>query len=307
MQGTGLSIMQLNEVEAYLSANLAADATFTASSSAENWGWFLADVNDGVRSDPGWTSWPPSDTPRTEWLEFAFPGARQVNRVDLYPRTDQPVAQNNFPANFTIDVWTGSAWETVVSRTNYPKPSGAARFTFPTKSTTKVRVQGTGLSIMQLNEVEAYAIRAGAYPSPSGETLPSIVERRDYPGAAQILAERGITLHKGDGHILLADCGSTGAPAADLLVVETYDLERPGGPVACFRATGTSGFLTMEISMAYLVRGDNSRTVAAKVETQDEETVIDTERVDPGEWQPVGVGQSRGDATILELRFPFTS
>ena len=105
------------------SGNLARDATFTASSSAQNWGWFLADVNDGVRTDPGWTSWPPSDTPRTEWLEFAFPGARQVNRVDLYPRTDQPVAQNNFPANFTIDVWTGSAWETVVSRTNYPKPS----------------------------------------------------------------------------------------------------------------------------------------------------------------------------------------
>jgi hypothetical protein len=31
--------------------------------------------------------------------------------------------------------------------------------------------------------------------------------------------------------------------------------------------------------------------------------VIEVERVDPGEWEAVGSGG--GDATILELRFPY--
>ena len=54
---------------------------------------------------------------------------------------------------------------------------------------------------------------------------------------------------------------------------------------------------------------DYSQAVSAKVRTAESSgsTVIDVERVDPGEWQPVGVGQSRGDATVLELRFPATA
>jgi hypothetical protein len=61
----------------------------------------------------------------------------------------------------------------------------------------------------------------------------------------------------------------------------------------------------MEIDEVYFVRGENDRTIAAKVEVQDATPVTETERVDPGEWQPVGVGQARGDATLLELRYPF--
>ncbi|HEU5110501.1 MAG TPA: discoidin domain-containing protein [Micromonosporaceae bacterium] len=299
-------VMQLVEVEAYASPNMATDAVVTASSSAEQWGWLLTDVNDGVRDEPGWTSWPPAEAAHTEWLEFTFPAARQVNRVDLYPRIDQPVAENNFPANFTVDVWDGSAWQTVVTKTGAPRSNDPLRVTFPTRSTQKVRIQGSNPNLVQFNEVEIYAVRPGTYPAPTGEALASIVEQRDYPDAARILAERGITLHKGDGHILLVDCGPDGTPPADMLVIETYDLDLPGGPKVCFRASGSAGWLTMEISKAFLVRSDATRTVAATVETQDNPTVIDVERVDPGEWQAVGVGQSRGDAKILELRYPFT-
>ena len=60
-------------------------------------------------------------------------------RVDLYPRIDQPVAESDFPANFTIQVWTGTAWETVVSKTNYPKPTYGQATSFPTRSTTRSR------------------------------------------------------------------------------------------------------------------------------------------------------------------------
>src|SRR5918999_887379 len=73
---------------------------------------------------------PAATSPRTEWLELAFPGgaARQVNRVDLYPRTDVPAAENNFPVNLTIKAWNGTAWETVVSRTNLPRLASGQRF-----------------------------------------------------------------------------------------------------------------------------------------------------------------------------------
>lgn len=140
------------------------------------------------------------------------------------------------------------------------------------------------------------------------DTIPSAVEDYSYPGAAQVLAERGIKLHRGDGHIMLTDCGADpNRPPLDLILVQSYNLNVPGNPNYCFKATGSSGYLELEISQAYFVRGENNRTISAKVETKDEPTVVDVERVDPGEWQPVGESQLRGEATILELRFPYQS
>jgi len=107
---------------------------------------------------------------------------------------------------------------------------------------------------------------------------------------------------------MLAGCGANpNLPPADLILVQSLKPDFPAGPNFCFKATGTEGYLTMEIPDAYFVRGENGRTIAAKVETHDNPTVVETEKVEPGEWQPVGVGQSRGSATILELRYPFGS
>jgi hypothetical protein len=306
IQGTGLRLMQLSEVEAYRSANLAADATFTASSSApDSWGWSLRRLNDGFRERPGWSSWSQTDVDHTEWLEVAFPAARQVNRIELYPRVDVP--GGSFPANFTISAWTGSAWETVLTKRNIPNPGATpVRLTFRPRTTTKLRLEATGVQLVQFNEVAAYNLHPSPPVTPP-ERRPSIVEPRDYPGAADILATRGIHVFKGDGHITLVDCGANpNTPPAELILVQTYDLTLPGGPDFCFRARGTSGFLTMEINKAFTIRGDNAHTVAAKVETADDQTVVETEQVDPREWQPVGIGQSRGEAKILELRYPHT-
>jgi hypothetical protein len=302
IRGTGLEIMQLAEVEAYLSGNLAADATFTASSSAENWGWLLTDVNDGARDQNGWTSWP-SAPAHTETLEMTFPAARAVNRVDLYPRLDQPTAQNNFPPHVTVSAWVGGAWQRVVTRRGIPRTAEPLRLAFPTTSTTKLRIEGTELEIMQLGEVEAYAVQPAAYPAPTGATLPPLLETGDYPGAAEILETRKVKLIKGDGHILLADCG-TGTPPAGLIVVETHTPEL-NYPRYCFSTSGASGYLTVEIPQVFIIRGDASHTVKASLSVAGEPGTV-TEEVSPQEWEPVGVGQSDGEATLLELRYPFT-
>ncbi|MBB5476297.1 hypothetical protein [Micromonospora parathelypteridis] len=152
------------------------------------------------------------------------------------------------------------------------------------------------------------AVVISQLPSSAEDTPPSIVEDYSYPGAAQVLAQRGIKLIKGDGHITLVDCGSRpNNPPEDLILVQSNDLTLPGGSNFCFKPTGASGLLTMEIPKVYFVRGDNTNTLAAKVEVKDDPTVVEVEEVTPLEWQPVGVGQERGDATILELRYPFTS
>jgi len=155
--------------------------------------------------------------------------------------------------------------------------------------------------------VAGVALAGAAGPGPAGadEVQPSTVEDYAYPGAERVLAERGVRLVSGDGHIALADCGpNPDAPPADLILVQTLDFDLPGDPNFCFRATGAVGHLALEISKVYLIRGESDRTVFAKVETLDDPAVVDVEQVDPREWQPVGIGQSRGDATVLELRFP---
>jgi len=160
----------------------------------------------------------------------------------------------------------------------------------------------TATMIPPTGTVTAVVPQTGAdEPSP-------IIEDYTYPEAAQVLAQRGVKLHKGDGNILFVDCGADpNNPSADLILVQSTDLSLPGGPNFCFRAKGATGYLTMEIPRVYLVRGESSRTVSVKVETKDDPVVIEQETVTPLEWQPVGEGQSRGDATILELRYPLGS
>ena len=98
------------------------------------------------------------DVDHTEWVQLTLSQAREVGRVDLYPRGDPPYAGTGFPANFTVELLTGTGWTTVVSRTGYPPPATNAvqRFTFPARTATAVRVTGTALRVLQFAEIEAY-------------------------------------------------------------------------------------------------------------------------------------------------------
>jgi hypothetical protein len=167
-----------------------------------------------------------------------------------------------------------------------------------------------GLATLGVTAAVGAVVATRAAAEPAAAELPSLVEDYSYPGAAQLLTQRGITLHKGDGRITLVDCGADpNNPPADLILVQTNDLTLPGNPNFCFKANGTSGFLTMELSQVYFIRGENSRTVSATLEVQPvddpaDPTVVKEAEVTPGEWQPVGVGASEGEAALLELRYP---
>ncbi|MFF0480707.1 hypothetical protein [Streptomyces sp. NPDC004435] len=77
------------------------------------------------------------------------------------------------------------------------------------------------------------------------------VETFSYPDAAKILAEQGITLKHGDGHILLAPCGSE----AGLLEVWARGRDK-----VCFKVTGSSGFLSLDIPAVFAIKGNDYST-----------------------------------------------
>ncbi len=121
---------------------------------------------------------------------------------------------------------------------------------------------------------------------------PPIVETYDYPGADRIFAERNITLLKGDGHVLLVDCVSGG----DLIIVQSYKIK---GGDACFRVTGTPGYVTMQIPETYFIKGDSHTAKATLTAKSTTETVA----IQPGQWTPVGESMPNHDpAALLEIR-----
>jgi hypothetical protein len=116
------------------------------------------------------------------------------------------------------------------------------------------------------------------------------VEDFDYPGADKILAEQNITLKRGDGHILLAVCGS----ATDLIQIKA----RGRTADICFRTTGSSGYLTVEIPSVYTVKG-NAYTTQVDMTNGTEQKTFD---ITKNAWTAVGESVDGQPYTLLEIR-----
>ncbi|MFB9434564.1 hypothetical protein [Streptomyces showdoensis] len=119
---------------------------------------------------------------------------------------------------------------------------------------------------------------AGASNASVAEEIPGFaVEDFRYPNADAILRDKGIVLKRGDGHITLADCGSE----PGLLQI----MRRPEDAVpVCFKVTGDSGFLTMEIPSVYGVKGNAyDATVDMTVGTEKKSFAVT-----PNQWTAVG-------------------
>ncbi|HET6858707.1 MAG TPA: hypothetical protein VFH94_16660 [Streptomyces sp.] len=110
----------------------------------------------------------------------------------------------------------------------------------------------------------AWLVLAGGAPAGTGaeagaaapvvdEAPGYAVEDFNYPQADKILAEQGITLKRGDGHITLVDCASgTG-------FIEVW-ARRQDNKKICFKVVGNSGWLTLEIPAVHSIRGNDYTT-----------------------------------------------
>ncbi|WP_371675478.1 hypothetical protein [Streptomyces sp. NBC_01276] len=134
-------------------------------------------------------------------------------------------------------------------------------------------------------------VGASAMGSVADEGPGYAIEDFGYPNADKILAERGITLKRGDGHIVLADCAS----ATDLLEVWSRANDK-----ICFRVTGASGYLTLEIPAVFAVKG-NSYSAQVDMTTGTEQKKFD---VNKNAWTPVGesADEQGRDFMLMEIR-----
>ncbi|MFE1200423.1 hypothetical protein ACFW5V_01875 [Streptomyces sp. NPDC058762] len=92
------------------------------------------------------------------------------------------------------------------------------------------------------------------------------VEDYNYPQADKILAEKNIVLKRGDGHIVLADC------ASETGLLEVWARSRDK---ICFKVTGNSGWLTLEIPSVYGVKGSADQTAQVDMTVGSEEKSFD--------------------------------
>ncbi|MFJ1847744.1 hypothetical protein [Streptomyces sp. NPDC088146] len=125
----------------------------------------------------------------------------------------------------------------------------------------------------------------------AADTPPVAVEDFAYPSADKILAEQGILLKSGDGHITLADCASE----TGLLEVLSRDNDK-----FCFKVTGTTGYLALELAKVYGVKG-NDYTVQIDMTVDNSEVSYD---IGKNTWTQVGeaADPTKRPHTLMEIR-----
>ncbi|MFF5426346.1 MULTISPECIES: hypothetical protein [unclassified Streptomyces] len=143
----------------------------------------------------------------------------------------------------------------------------------------------------------AWAVVAAGQPSaapasePVAETGPGYaIEDYNYPGADRILAEQGIDLKRGDGHIVLADCLSE----ENLLRF----LAR-GRADVCFKVTADEGFLTLRIPSVHGVRTDDSVNTHLAMTAEDDRVEYD---IPAKTWEGVGESVDGREHVLVEIR-----
>ncbi|MFD9633136.1 hypothetical protein [Streptomyces violascens] len=120
--------------------------------------------------------------------------------------------------------------------------------------------------------------------------MPSTVEGFSYPHAEKVLADKGLKLKRGDGHIVLAECGS------DPGLLRFLGRERED---FCFRVTGQKGYLSLEVpAVAGVQTTDHSArvnmTVGAETKSYD---------IGKNKWQGIGEATDPAgrDHTLVEI------
>lgn len=140
---------------------------------------------------------------------------------------------------------------------------------------------------------------AGTAAAVADDIPPTGVEDFEYPQADKIFQERGIKLKRGDGHITLVTCDSQ--PGLIEIMTE-QGREKPdkvGGGRYCFRVTGKSGFLSVELPRAIGGFG-NDYNVNVNMVTSSEEKSF---KLDKNLWTTIGkpADPQNRDFTLLEI------
>lgn len=125
-------------------------------------------------------------------------------------------------------------------------------------------------------------------PPVDNSAAPYAVEDFTYPSIA---TPQGIKLHRGDGHVTLADCAS-----ATQIQVWTRASTNADGKF-CFAVTGATGYLSLELPEVYAVQ-TTDRVVRASLTADGATQVLE---VPKGDFKGVGEGTNSTPTTNVEL------
>jgi hypothetical protein len=138
--------------------------------------------------------------------------------------------------------------------------------------------------------VGAVAAGGTALATAAPSAAPGVAAGAQPPVAVRILAEQGIALKRGDGRITLATCNE----AADQIKVMT----RVGAGEFCFKATHTTGHLTLELPNVFGIQTE-SHPVRAELTAEGKSQTVD---VPKNELKGVGEGLGEPPTVLLEIR-----
>ncbi|MFJ4672522.1 trypsin-like serine protease [Kitasatospora purpeofusca] len=136
---------------------------------------------------------------------------------------------------------------------------------------------------------------------PAGDLVPAAVETFGHPGAARILADRGITVARGDGGITLTEC----AYGNYQIKLGAVTSDPSDGDTVCFSAPRADGYLALTVPGAYRIN-TYGRSVRASLSTNDRPV----ESIDVAANATKGIGESldpNNTSVILELSITGTS
>ena len=145
---TMLRVIKLNgSQEAYTTANLAADAPVSASSSYELSGWSTSRLTDAqlfsAVGAAGYSSNSSTTVNHSEWVQVDLGAPVLVSQVSLFPTN---ASGYGMPVTFTVDTSSnGSSWTTAVSKTNQPLVAGEQTSAFGAVKARYVRISASSL------------------------------------------------------------------------------------------------------------------------------------------------------------------
>lgn len=141
----------------------------SSSVSAENDGWNLQYINDGVTdgtATQGWSSSNLLSSQHEEWVRLDFGSSYYIDRIVIYAAGEHNGTYYGMPRDFVIEVSNdGENFIAVAEKTGYTATEAAQTFTFDKTNARYLRVRGTKLNVyphesntyrMQLAEIEVY-------------------------------------------------------------------------------------------------------------------------------------------------------
>ncbi|WP_328889343.1 hypothetical protein [Streptomyces sp. NBC_00316] len=132
-------------------------------------------------------------------------------------------------------------------------------------------------------------------PAVAAADVPGLVEDFNYPGAAKVLQDRGVTLKRGDGHIWLTDATALN----ECSDVSSIAIESRKG-VFCFKTNAKSGYLTLELPDTFSIWTQDHPVKATLTAEGEPDAVVNAPAND---LTPVGEAGDTGVRSVLvEIR-----